>query len=71
MRREHKCGWQEMPFASLSCRTAIRSGRDLSVEEMVALVRQLEETANPHTCPHGRPTIVKMGRDYLERHFGR
>ncbi len=68
---EEKSRWEEKTVASIACHNAIRSGQSLSMEEMVALVRQLEETANPHTCPHGRPTIVKMGRDYLERHFGR
>jgi DNA mismatch repair protein MutL len=68
---EEKSRWEEKTVASIACHHAIRSGQSLSMEEMVALVRQLERTASPHTCPHGRPTIVKMGRDYLERHFGR
>jgi DNA mismatch repair protein MutL len=68
---EEKSRWEEKTVASLACHNAIRSGQALSMEEMAALVRQLEETANPHTCPHGRPTIVKLERDYLERHFGR
>ncbi len=68
---EEKSRWEEKTVASIACHNAIRSGQALSMEEMQALVRQLEETATPHTCPHGRPTIVKVGRDYLERHFGR
>jgi DNA mismatch repair protein MutL len=38
---------------------------------MRALVRQLEQTANPHTCPHGRPTIIQLSRAQMEREFGR
>ncbi len=68
---EEKSRWEEKTVASIACHNAIRSGQALSMDEMAALVRQLEATANPHTCPHGRPTIVTMGRDYLERHFGR
>jgi len=68
---EEKSRWEEKAVASVACHNAIRSGQALGMEEMQELVRQLEGTANPHTCPHGRPTIVKLERDYLERHFGR
>ena len=63
--------WIWKAVASVACHNAIRSGQALTMAEMQELVRQLEGVANPHTCPHGRPTIVKLGRDYLERHFGR
>ncbi|MCJ7604798.1 MAG: hypothetical protein MUO19_02030, partial [Dehalococcoidales bacterium] len=68
---EQKSRWEAKTVASIACHNAIRSGQSLSMEEMRELVRQLEQTANPHTCPHGRPTIIKVGRDYMERHFGR
>jgi DNA mismatch repair protein MutL len=35
------------------------------------LVRQLEESEAPNTCPHGRPTMILMGADVLAREFGR
>ena len=56
---------------SLACHGAIRAGKQLSLEEMRELVLQLEEAASPHTCPHGRPTIVHMSADALARGFGR
>ncbi len=56
---------------SLACHGAIRAGKTLAVEEMRELVRQLEETAAPHTCPHGRPTMIHMSGDMLARGFGR
>jgi len=55
----------------LACHGAVKSGQPLSDDEMRALVRQLEQTARPHTCPHGRPTIIKLTRAHLERGFGR
>jgi DNA mismatch repair protein MutL len=56
---------------SLACHGAIRAGKTLSNEEMRDLVRQLEETASPNTCPHGRPTMVHMSGELLAREFGR
>jgi DNA mismatch repair protein MutL len=56
---------------SLACHGAVRAGKTLSAEEMRDLVRQLEETATPNTCPHGRPTMVHMSADLLAREFGR
>jgi DNA mismatch repair protein MutL len=56
---------------SLACHGAIRAGKTLSQDEMRELIRQLEETATPNTCPHGRPTMVHMSADFLAREFGR
>ncbi len=39
--------------------------------EMRELIRQLEQAAVPHTCPHGRPTMVHLNRGRLEKEFGR
>jgi DNA mismatch repair protein MutL len=43
----------------------------LSLEEMRRLLEDLERTANPRTCPHGRPTIVHLSTADVERQFGR
>jgi DNA mismatch repair protein MutL len=56
---------------SLACHEAIRAGKTLSVEEMRELVRQLEESDAPNTCPHGRPTMIHLSADVLAREFGR
>ena len=56
---------------SLACHGAVRAGKTLSLEEMRDLVRQLEESEAPNTCPHGRPTMILMGADVLAREFGR
>jgi DNA mismatch repair protein MutL len=63
--------WEEQALVTLSCHTAVRAGQTLSLEEMRDLVRQLERTALPHTCPHGRPTMVHLTQAQLEREFGR
>ena len=68
---EERSQWEEKIVASIACHGAIKAGQSLSGEEMRALVRQLEQTANPYTCPHGRPTIIKLSAAQLERGFGR
>jgi len=56
---------------SLACHGAIRAGKTLALEEMRELVRQLEESEAPNTCPHGRPTMLHMSADLMAREFGR
>jgi DNA mismatch repair protein MutL len=63
--------WDEATRITLACHTAIRAGQTLSHAEMQELVRQLEQCALPHACPHGRPTMVLLSRAQLEREFGR
>jgi len=63
--------WEERAAYSMACHTAIRAGKTLSHEEMTELARQLEECAQPNTCPHGRPTMVHLSSAQLEREFGR
>lgn len=50
---------------------AIKGGQVMSMEEMRALMRDLEKTESPRTCPHGRPTMIAMNVAMLEREFGR
>jgi DNA mismatch repair protein MutL len=62
---------RERVAASLACHAAIRAGQTLSQEEMRELVKQLEETQMPHTCPHGRPTMIHLSADALAKEFKR
>ncbi len=57
--------------ASIACHNSVRAGMPLSHAEMQELVRQLEATTSPNTCPHGRPTMVHLSSYHLEREFGR
>ncbi len=52
-------------------RASIKGGQILSYEEMRELVRQLENTTAPRTCPHGRPTMIHLSAAQLAREFGR
>jgi DNA mismatch repair protein MutL len=62
---------EEKALISVVCHSAVRAGQTLSMEEMRDLVRQLEETSLPHTCPHGRPTMIHLSAEQLAREFGR
>lgn len=54
------------------CKTAaVKAGQTLSRPEMEAMIRQLEACHNPHTCPHGRPTLIYLSVAQLAREFGR
>lgn len=50
---------------------AIKAGQILSHDEMQSIIRQLERCHSPHTCPHGRPTMLHMTSEQLAREFGR
>jgi len=56
---------------SYSCRNAIMAGQKLSLEEMRTLIDNLFATREPYSCPHGRPVIIKLSLDQLDRMFGR
>jgi DNA mismatch repair protein MutL len=56
---------------SYSCRNAIMAGQKLNIEEMRSLIDNLFATRVPYSCPHGRPVIVKLMLDQLDRMFGR
>ncbi len=62
---------EDVLAASIACHSAIRAGKPLAEEEMTALLEQLEATPNPHTCPHGRPTMIHFSSYHMEREFGR
>ncbi len=57
--------------ATLACRAAVMAGDRLDQEQQRALLRALEACETPHTCPHGRPTMLHLSRAALERSFGR
>ncbi len=57
--------------ARICKRMAVKGGQTLSSEEQAALLRNLEACQSPRTCPHGRPTMIHLSADLLERQFGR
>jgi len=69
---EDKSDWSEKIAISIACHSgAVRAGQVLSDDAMRELVRQLEQAATPHTCPHGRPTMIHLSSRQLRREFGR
>jgi DNA mismatch repair protein MutL len=62
----------EAKLAARVCkRMAVKAGQTLSTEEQRALLSDLESCDSPRTCPHGRPTMIHLSVDMLERQFGR
>ncbi len=58
-------------IARVCKRAAVKAGQSMSKEEQQALLRDLELCESPRTCPHGRPTMIHLSVDLLERQFGR
>lgn len=62
----------EKRIAARVCkRAAVKAGQVMSVEEQKKLLSDLEACQSPRTCPHGRPTMIHLSVDLLERQFGR
>lgn len=64
-------GIHERVAASFSCRSAIMAGDRLGLAEMNLLIDQLFATENPYFCPHGRPIIVNISLEELDKRFER
>jgi DNA mismatch repair protein MutL len=58
-------------IARMACHGSVRSGRVLKIDEMNALLREMERTPHSGQCIHGRPTYVELKKADLERMFGR
>lgn len=71
-RNERKSVYQRMErkkIATLACHHSIRFNRALTMQEMRAVVDQLNDCDNPYHCPHGRPTFVILSEKELAREF--
>jgi DNA mismatch repair protein MutL len=58
-------------LSRVACHGSIRSGRIMKVEEMNALLREMEATPHSGQCNHGRPTYVELKLNDIEKLFGR
>ncbi len=54
-----------------ACKSAIKAHDKLSIDEMIALFKELDGCENPYSCPHGRPTFIKFKEYELEKMFKR
>ncbi|MDP4008788.1 MAG: DNA mismatch repair endonuclease MutL [Candidatus Peregrinibacteria bacterium] len=62
---------QHAAICYMACRGAIKFGDPLTPEEMISLIRQMDEQDQKYTCPHGRPTMLNLTFAELEKRFGR
>ena len=62
---------QRARIVTRSCKSAVKANDRLSPEEIRALLRDLAACRNPFSCPHGRPTVVRMKHSEIDRMFKR
>ncbi|MBQ9496654.1 MAG: DNA mismatch repair endonuclease MutL [Selenomonadaceae bacterium] len=62
---------RQATLATTACKAAIKAGQELNLRQMQILLSDLARTAHPHTCPHGRPTIIKFSAGDLSKMFKR
>jgi hypothetical protein len=58
-------------LATVACKAAVKAHMALSKEEVDSLFEQLYKLPNPFSCPHGRPTVIKMTKTDIEKKFSR
>ena len=58
-------------IATIACKAAVKAHMALAKEEVEALLSKLLKLYNPFTCPHGRPTVIKMSKQDIEKKFAR
>ena len=63
--------WQDRLLYTMACHASVRAGMPLTTDESRELIRRLEQAEQPHTCPHGRPTMIHLEAGALEYQFGR
>ena len=62
---------EEKFLATVACKAAVKAHMALSKDEVDSLMEQLLRLPNPFTCPHGRPTVIKMSKTDIEKKFSR
>jgi DNA mismatch repair protein MutL len=55
----------------IACHSAIKAGDKLTIDEINQLIKDLYSTTNPTTCPHGRPTMIRLAESEFIKRFGR
>src|SRR3989344_687731 len=62
---------KESIITRMACRSAVMAGEELTILEMDSILKELSSKQLPFTCPHGRPTMIKVSVDELEKKFRR
>jgi DNA mismatch repair protein MutL len=70
-RRDSPTAVRDNLAKSFSCRSAVKAGDPLTEQEMRALVADLFATRMPYVCPHGRPIVLRISIEEMDRRFGR
>ncbi len=68
---ENNYEYQIDKIMKIACSNAIKGGDKIFTMEVNSLFEQLSRAENPYTCPHGRPTIIKLTREDIEKEFKR
>ena len=58
---------EERFIATVACKAAVKANMDLTEREVHELMDELLQLKNPYTCPHGRPTTIKISKEELEK----
>ena len=58
-------------MATKACKAAVKAHDHLKDDEIATLIKDLEKCENPYSCPHGRPTFIKLSRYEIEKKFNR
>lgn len=58
-------------YHNVACRSAVKAGNKSTVQELIDIVKKLEENPDIRYCPHGRPVCIVMKKSEIERQFGR
>ena len=69
--RKKYSSYKEALAASFACKAAVKAGDQMTREEMVMLVNRLFATDHPYYCPHGRPIIMQLSLEELDKRFER
>jgi len=69
--RKKYSSYKEALAASFACKAAVKAGDQMTKEEMAMLVNRLFATEHPYYCPHGRPIIMQLSLEELDKRFER
>ena len=58
-------------LATMGCKSAIKGNQRITVQEAEQLLKELMTLDNPYTCPHGRPTMIRLTKEELDKRFKR
>jgi len=70
LQSKERITWEKI-IQMVACKAAVKAGENLSRREAEALLKEFQNLENPFSCPHGRPTVIRMKKSDLERQFGR